>query len=337
MRKLYISCLLSLAWGGLILVSPTDIEAKKKSKKTSAKAVKSEAKAASNDKSGASSFQLKALEVVEPNFFTKNVESENSESSDEAQVNPTFRELPHYKDNEFEAKRKKDSVSKKWLGRQFLVVMTPNEYKNSREIIKALEPDIYTNAEMLEAYDFKKKIFPLNVWLGCIDIGTDRHESAAYEAFGEKKFAYTYVTHQICLKNLLALDMAFEKDRYPDYFIALPEKEGESLKASFKDVQIGIVVAWLPDDTGEVKGETVDWGQFEYNGQLGSETFDRLELKWTALEVLIRYKDKIYSSKRAPHRKPRFAITGQDADSTRQKFRDATDVAAKKSAETAEE
>jgi hypothetical protein len=211
--------------------------------------------------------------------------------------------------------------------------MTANEYKESREIIKALEPEVYTNAELLEPYDFKKKAFPLKVSLSCIDIGSDRRESAAYESFGERKFAYTYVTHQICLNNLLELDMAFEKERYPDYFISISEREAEALKTNFNDAQIGIVVAWLPDDTGEVKAETVDWGKFEYNGQLGSETFDRLELKWTAIEVLIRHGDKIYQSKLSPNRKPRLDLAGYDSAKTRDKFRKATEKAAQKVSE----
>ncbi|MBN8219612.1 MAG: hypothetical protein J0L53_01740, partial [Spirochaetes bacterium] len=278
---------LLLAFSGFfLLMSPT--MGVKKTKKAAPPAAETETKASDDKKGGASSFQLRPLEVVEPNFFTQNIEVQNAEGAEETTLNLTFTELPHYKDNEFEAKRKRTTVREKWLGRQFLIVMTPNEYKEPREIIKALEPEVYTNAELLEPYDFKKKVFPLKVWLSCIDIGSDRRESAAYESFGERKFAYTYVTHQICLNNLLELDMAFDKERYPDYFISISEREAEALKTNFNDAQVGIVVAWLPDDSGEVKAEAVDWGKFEYNGQLGSETFDRLELKWTAIEVLIR-------------------------------------------------
>jgi hypothetical protein len=56
--------------------------------------------------------------------------------------------------------------------------MTANEYKESREIIKALEPEVYTNAELLEPYDFKKKAFPLKVSLSCIDIGARSYNVA---------------------------------------------------------------------------------------------------------------------------------------------------------------
>jgi len=325
MKKIRMFYFLPLALGGLLPLLSSVIDAKKAKKKTSS------ATASQNTVHGDSAvapvFKLRSLEVVQPDFFSNHVALQGAESEGQTQVNPTYRELPHHKDNEFEAKRKKDSVREKWLGRQFLIVMTPNEYKNSREIIKNLEPEVYTNAELLEAYDFKKKIFPLKVWLNCIDIGTDRQESGKYESFGETKFAYTYVTHQICLNSLLTVDFSLEKNRYPDYLISIPEKEAEVLKENFEKTQIGIVVAWLPDDTGEVKAERVDWGQFEYNGQLASETFDRLELKWTALEILIRYKDKIYQSKLAPKRKPRFALSGHDAAQTRQKFREATQSA----------
>lgn len=113
--------------------------------------------------------------------------------------------------------------------------MTPDEYKGGMEIIQSLEPEVYTNAELLETYDFKRKIFPLKVEHNPIDIGTERQESASYESFGESKSVYTYITHQICLKP--ALDYSFDKDQYPNYFISISEREAEALKTNFANTQ----------------------------------------------------------------------------------------------------
>jgi hypothetical protein len=236
-------------------------------------------------------FALKPIEVVLPTYFTANVQN-----SGEEQANPIFDQLPHYKDNEFDAQRKKAVMKEKWLGRQFLVIMGENDFKDSREIIKSTEPDIYTNATLLGVFDFKRKIYPLKVESGCIDIGTDYKESAKYESFGQQRFFRTNITHQICLKSLLEMDFSSEQNKLPDYYISLPENEAENLKNNFASTQIGIVLAWLPDDTVEVKGEVLDWGKVEYNGKLESETFDRLEPKLTAISVLILHKEKIYQT-----------------------------------------
>lgn len=324
---------LTLLFAFSVALTVPGIDAKKKN--NGAK-LSSPAKAAAQPANRAPAFTLKELEVVNPDFFTQGSNTQNEEDSSEAAVNPIFRELPHYKDNEFETQRKKDSVREKWLGRQFLIVMTPNEYKNSREIIKDLEPEVYTNAKLLEAYDFKRKLFPLNVPYNCVAIGADRQESETYERFGENESWYTNITHQICLNNFLNFSMSFENDKYPDYYILIPEKEAEELKENFDKVQLGIVVAWLPDDTGEVKGQRVDWGDSRYS-ILGSDIFARLELKWTAIEVFIRYENKIYQSKLAPNSKPRFTLVGHDSTMTRKLFKEATDEAAKKTVETAEE
>lgn len=203
-------------------------------------------------------------------------------------------------------------------------------------MIKSLEPEVYTNEQLLGAYDFKKKVFPLNVPYNCVAIGADYQESETYERFGQNKSWATNITHQICLNNFLKSDWSDAKDAYPDYYILIPEKEAEELKENFDKVQLGIVVAWLPDDTGEVKGQRVDWGDSQYS-ILGSGIFARLELKWTAIEVFIRYKNKIYQSKLSPTRKLRFALTGHDSTMTRKLFKEAADEAAKKTVETAEE
>lgn len=97
----------------VLAVSPS-IDAKKKS---SPAAAKIETKAPEGKKSGAPTFQLRPLEVVEPNFFTKGAETQSGEGAEATSLNPTFTKLPHYKDNEFAAQRKKDSIREKWLGR----------------------------------------------------------------------------------------------------------------------------------------------------------------------------------------------------------------------------